>query len=86
MDGRQEIYFVKRKSLYTNQIDNRNTMKKGKWSRWEKAYPEIVSSLVFIYRETNRLADAEVILSEWVNRNPKDDNARKILDEVRSGG
>jgi hypothetical protein len=65
---------------------NRNTMKKGKWSRWEKAYPEIVSSLVFIYRETDRLDEAEVILSDWVNRNPKDDNARKILDEVRSGG
>ena len=65
---------------------NRNTMKKGKWSRWEKAYPEIVSSLVFIYRETDRLGEAEVILSDWVNRNPKDDNARKILDEVRSGG
>jgi hypothetical protein len=61
-------------------------MKKGKWARWEKTYPEIISSLVFIYRETNRLEDAEIILSDWVNRNPTDGNARKILDEVRSGG
>ena len=34
---------------------NRNTIKKRQWARWEKAYPEIVSSLVFIYRETNNV-------------------------------
>ena len=49
-------------------------------------FTEIISSLVFIYRETNKLDDAEIILSDWVNRNPTDDNAKKILDEVRSGG
>ena len=61
-------------------------MNRGKWNRWEKAYPEIISSLVYIYRETNKLDEAEIILSDWVNRNPTDDNAKKILDEVRSGG
>ena len=34
----------------------------------------------------NKLDEAEIILSDWVNRNPTDDNAKKILDEVRSGG
>ena len=52
---------------------------------WQEAYPEIISSLVFIYRENNQLTEAESILSEWVSRNPSDGNA-KILEEVRSGG
>ena len=34
----------------------------------------------------NNLDDAEIILSDWIKRNPTDDNAKKILDEVRSGG
>ena len=78
--------FLQMESMVRVQGFNRKTMKKGKWARWEKTYPEIISSLVFIYRETNRLEDAEIILSDWVNRNPTDGNARKILDEVRSGG
>ena len=51
----------------------------------KKAYPEIISSLVYIYRENNQLIEAESILSEWVNRNPSDGNAKNI-EEVRSGG
>ncbi|MFL3014629.1 MAG: DUF2723 domain-containing protein [Candidatus Neomarinimicrobiota bacterium] len=78
--------FLQMESMVRVKGFNRKTMKKGKWARWEKTYPEIISSLVFIYRETNRLEDAEIILSNWVNRNPTDGNAKKILDEVRSGG
>ena len=78
--------FLQMESMVRVQGFNRKTMKKGKWAQWEKTYPEIISSLVFIYRETNRLDDAEIILSDWVNRNPTDGNAKKILDEVRSGG
>jgi hypothetical protein len=65
---------------------SKKSVKKGEWVRWQKAYPEIVSSLVFIYRENNRFTDAELILSDWVDRNPTDKNAKNILDEVRSGG
>ena len=78
--------FLKIEGMVRVQGFNRNTIKKGQWVRWEKAYPEIVSSLVFIYRETNKLSKAEVVLSDWVSRNPADDNAKKILEEVRSGG
>ena len=78
--------FLKMEGMVRVQGFNRNTIKKGQWARWEKAYPEIVSSLVFIYRETNKLSEAEVVLSDWVSRNPADDNAKKILEEVRSGG
>jgi len=65
---------------------SKKSVKKGEWARWQKAYPEIVSSLVFIYRENNRFTDAELILSDWVDRNPTDKNAKNMLDEVRSGG
>ena len=78
--------FLQMEAMVKVQGFSRKTMNRGKWNRWEKAYPEIISSLVFIYRETNKLDDAEIILSDWVNRNPTDDNAKKILDEVRSGG
>ncbi len=56
----------------------------NKWARWQKAYPDIISSLIYIYRDQDMLADAELVLSEWVNRNPSDENAKKILNEVRS--
>ena len=59
---------------------------RSQWKKWQEAYPEIVSSLVFMYRENNKNQDAELILTEWVSRNPSDNNAKKILDEVRSGG
>ena len=78
--------FLQMEAMVKVQGFSRKTMNRGKWNRWEKAYPEIISSLVYIYRETNKLDEAEIILSEWVNRNPTDDNAKKILDEVRSGG
>tara|TARA_B110000444_G_scaffold109939_1_gene103858 strand:+ start:239 stop:3190 length:2952 start_codon:yes stop_codon:yes gene_type:complete len=65
---------------------NKKSIKESKWVRWKEAYPEIVSSLVYIYRENNRSQDAEVVLSDWVLRNPSDKNAQKILEEVRSGG
>jgi hypothetical protein len=65
---------------------NKKTLKQSQWKKWQEAYPEIVSSLVFMYRENNKNQDAELILTDWVSRNPSDNNAKKILDEVRSGG
>ena len=78
--------YMRKERMVLNRGFSNKTVRKGEWNRWEKAYPEIISSLVFIYRENNQFADAEVILSEWVQRNPSDENAKKILEEVRSGG
>ena len=72
-------------SMLKTQGFNNKTLKQSQWKKWQEAYPEIVSSLVFIYRENDRDQDAELILTEWVSRNPSDNNAKKILDEVRSG-
>ena len=57
---------------------------KNKWAQWQSSFPELVSSLVYIYRNNDRLMDAELILSDWVDRNPSDKNAKKILEEIRS--
>ena len=85
LEGLRAEYLRKENMLKTVGF-NKKTIKKGEWGRWQKAYPEIISSLVFIYRENNQLIEAESILSEWVTRNPSDGNAKKILEEVRSGG
>jgi len=78
--------YLKKENMLKTLGFSKKTIKKGEWGRWQKAYPEIISSLVFIYRENNQLIEAESILSEWVSRNPSDGNAQKILEEVRSGG
>jgi hypothetical protein len=77
--------YLQTESVLQTQGFNKNTIKQSRWQRWQEAYPEIISSLVFIYRENDRNQDAEMVLSDWVARNPSDNNAKKILDEVRSG-
>ena len=76
--------YLKKESMVSVRGFGKETVKRGEWGRWQKAYPEIISSLVYIYRENNQLNEAEAILSEWVDRNPSDGNAKKILEEVRS--
>ncbi|MBL51290.1 MAG: hypothetical protein CMG57_04970 [Candidatus Marinimicrobia bacterium] len=62
----------------------KKSVTKNKWAQWQSSFPELVSSLVYIYRNNDRLMDAELILSDWVDRNPSDKNAKKILEEIRS--
>ena len=76
--------FVKVEGMVKTRGFSNKTVSKGDWVRWQKAYPEIVSSLVYMYRNSNRLKEAELVLNDWVNRNPTDQNARDILNEVRS--
>ena len=85
LDRMREDY-LQIEGMVTTRGFNKKSIKESKWVRWKEAYPEIVSSLVYIYRENNRSQDAEVVLSDWVLRNPSDKNAQKILEEVRSGG
>ena len=65
---------------------NDKTMNQAQFSRWQKAYPDIVSSLIYIYRENNRLNEAEIVLSDWISKNPKDDNAKDLLNKIRNDG
>ena len=54
------------------------------WKGWQKAFPDIVSSLVYIYKSTNQNNEAEEVLVDWISRFPDDTNAKKLLEEVRS--
>jgi hypothetical protein len=54
------------------------------WKSWQKAFPDIVSSLVYIYKSTNQNNEAEQVLVDWILRFPEDTNAKKLLEEVRS--
>ena len=62
----------------------KNAVKEPDWDRWQKAYPDIISSLVYVYRKSGDLNDAEMVLMDWIDRNPSDKNAQKILDEIRN--
>jgi hypothetical protein len=42
-----------------------------------------VSSLVYIYKSTDQYLEAEGVLVDWISRFPNDDNAKKLLEEVR---
>ena len=78
--------FVQMEGMVKVRGFGKKSITKASWNRWQKAYPGVVSSLVYIYRKNDQLMDAELVLSDWVDRNPSDKNAQKILEEIRSGG
>ena len=53
------------------------------WNRWQKAFPDIISSLVYIYKSTDQYLEAETVLVDWIARFPNDSNAINLLEEVR---
>jgi hypothetical protein len=54
------------------------------WNQWQQVYPEIVSSLVLTNRSLKRLDRVETILTDWLERNPEDVSAERLLNEVRT--
>ena len=63
---------------------SKGSVSTASWTSWQKAFPDIVSSLVYIYKSTNRYLEAEDVLVNWISRFPNDNNAKKLLEEVRS--
>ena len=53
------------------------------WNEWQNNYGEIVSSLVLTYQEMDLNREAESVLTTWLERNPSDINARKMLEEIQ---
>ena len=78
--------FIQIESMVSSKGFGSNSVSQGNWRKWQEAYPEIVSSMVYMYRKSNRLSEAEMILNNWVLRNPNDLNAKKILEEIRASG
>ena len=67
-------------------IKGLSSISSNSWKKWQKAFPDIVSSLVYIYKSTNQNNEAEGVLVDWISRFPNDSNAKKLLEEVRNPG
>ena len=52
------------------------------WNQYRKNFPDIVSHLVTTYRQLERDDEAKDLLTSWLERNPEDKEARKMLEEL----
>jgi len=79
-------------SIYNNyEIIERSISKKGftatkisqnEWQEWQKSLPEIVSLLFLSYQNLEMHDEAKILLEGWIKRNPSDDNAKNLLNEI----
>ena len=81
LSGLQNEYF---KIENIVKVKGFSSISNSSWKKWQKAFPDIVSSLVYIYKSTNQNNAAEGVLVDWISRFPDDTNAKKLLEEVRS--
>ncbi len=61
--------------------DKKNVNAKA-WSQYRKNYPDIVSHLIINYRKLDMEDEAMDLLTTWLERNPKDKEAKKLLKEM----
>ena len=81
------------KNLYDSYLKIENSVKSSglkrtginqkTWNEWQKNYGDIVSTLVLTYQEMNMKSEAELVLTSWLERNPGDINAKKMLEDVQ---
>ena len=79
-------------TIYQNyKIIDRAISKKGfaatkisqsEWNEWQKSLPEIIYLLYLSYKNLEMYEEAKILLKEWIDKNPLDDNAQKLLDEI----
>ena len=53
------------------------------WKQWQNNYSNIVSHLVIAYQRLEMEAEAETVLTGWLDRNPNDRQAKKLLNEIK---
>ena len=81
------------KDLYDSYLEIENAVKSSglkrtginqkTWNEWQKNYGDIVSTLILTYQEMNMKSEAELVLTSWLERNPGDINAKKMLEDVQ---
>ena len=54
----------------------------SEWQEWQKSLPEIVYLLFLSYKNLEMYDEAKTLLTEWMEKNPADDNAQGLLDEL----
>ncbi len=76
--------------LYFSFLEAERAFKNGQygntksWEQWKGSYSQIVSSLVYTYKNMGLNDDAQIIITEWLERNPKDPVAKELLEELQS--
>jgi len=56
------------------------------WNQYRNNYPDIVSHLIINYRKLEMDDAARDLLTTWLERNPKDKEAQKLLKEMEERG
>jgi hypothetical protein len=63
--------------------DRRATQKE--MDAWRQSFTQIVSSLVFTYKKLDMVPKAEVVLADWLDKNPNDPVAQKLMEDLKNG-
>ena len=50
---------------------------------WRNYFTQIVSSLVFTYKKLDMINEAELVISDWLNKNPNDAVAKQLLEDLK---
>ena len=52
------------------------------WQDWQQSLPEIIYLLFLSYKNLEMYDEAKILLNDWINKNPDDDNAKELLEEI----
>ncbi len=63
-------------------VRNRKNINSKLWNEYRKYYPDIVSSLIINYKKLEMNEEAKELLTSWLERNPEDKEAKKLLQEL----
>ena len=79
-------------TIYNNYNIIENSIKKrgytstkispSEWNNWQESLAEIVFLLYISYKEQEKYDKAEALLNNWIAKNPNDENATKLLEEI----
>ena len=79
-------------TIYNNYNIIENSIKKrgytstkispSEWNNWQESLAEIVFLLFISYKEQEKYDKAEALLNNWIAKNPNDENATKLLEEI----
>ena len=54
----------------------------NEWREWQKSLSEIVYLLYLSYKNLEMYDEAKILLTDWIQKNPADDNAQELLEEI----
>ncbi len=54
----------------------------AEWNEWQKSLPEIIYLLYLSYKNLEMYTEAKILLEEWIDKNPADNNAQQLLEEI----